>query len=55
MTDKLKILSQLKSWGMDIRPHLKTMFDRYGKENFIEAAKMCGYGSIFKGIDVDSI
>lgn len=55
MTDKFKILSQLKSLGRDIRPHLKTMFDRYGKEKFIEAAKLCGYGSIFKSIDVDSI
>ena len=55
MTDKFKILSQLKSWGRDIRPHLRTMFDRYGKEHFIETAKRCGYGSIFKGIDVENI
>lgn len=55
MVDKFKILSQLKSLGRDIRPHLKTMFDRYGKENFIETAKRCGYGSIFKNIDIDNI
>lgn len=55
MADKFKILSQLKSLGVDIRPHLKNMFDKYGKENFIVTAKICGYGSIFKGIDIDNI
>lgn len=55
MTDKFKILSQLKSWGRDIRPHLKMMFDRYGKEKFIETAKLCGYSEIFKGIDIDAL
>ncbi len=55
MVEKFKILSQLKSWGRDIRPHLKNMFAKYGKENFIDTAKCCGYGSIFKGIDIDSL
>lgn len=55
MADKMKILSQLKSWGRDIRPHLKKMFEKYGKEEFIKSAKMCGYGEIFKGIDIDNI
>lgn len=55
MVDKFKILSQLRSYGRDIRPHLKNMFERYGKDNFVNTAKMCGYGSIFKGIDIDDL
>nr|DAL60567.1 MAG TPA_asm: hypothetical protein [Caudoviricetes sp.] len=46
--EKIMILHELKLAGFDISENLKKMYQKYGKEEFVKAAKSSGYGFILK-------
>lgn len=48
MIEKIIILHELKLAGFDISENIEKMYQKYGKEEFIKAAKSSGYGFILK-------
>ena len=48
MIEKIMILHELKLAGFDISANLEKMYQKYGKEEFQNAARASGYGFILK-------
>ena len=48
MIEKIMILHELKLAGFDISANIEKMYQKYGKEEFQNAARSSGYGFILK-------